>query len=103
MNRSRGRVSADYFTPVAKTVSKCGLCFSRETTVTSIFLNPAVFEKLVQLHFAEAEPVIGIKFAGALKAVAEQIEDDEPAAFPQDAVRAGDRVLGMDARDAKPG
>src|SRR5436190_7433029 len=30
-----------YFTPAANTVWKCGLCFSRETTRTSMFLNPA--------------------------------------------------------------
>jgi hypothetical protein len=30
-----------YLIPPAKTVWKCGLCFSRATTVTSISLNPA--------------------------------------------------------------
>ena len=29
-----------HFTPVAKTVWKCGLCFSRETTLTSISRKP---------------------------------------------------------------
>src|SRR2546423_4234159 len=59
-------------------------------------LEPGAFEKLMELHFAEAEPVIGVKLAGALKPVAEQIENDDAAAFAQDAMGAGDGALGMD-------
>src|SRR5437879_1454705 len=35
------RSEISYFVPVANTVWKCGLCFSRETTRTSTFLKPA--------------------------------------------------------------
>src|SRR5256714_15400909 len=59
-------------------------------------LEPGAFEKLMELHFAEAEPVIGVKLAGALKPVAEQIENDDAAAVAQDAMGAGDGALGMD-------
>ena len=37
----------------------------------------------MQLHFAEAEPVIGVKLAGALEAVAEQIQNYNPPALSQ--------------------
>ena len=44
-------------------------------------LEPGRFEKLVQLHFAEAEPVIGVKLAGPLEAVAEEIQNYDPSAL----------------------
>src|SRR6267154_5383732 len=50
----------------------------------------------MELHFAEAEPMVGVKLARAFEAVAEQIEDDDAAALAQNAVGAGDRAFGMD-------
>lgn len=38
------------------------------------------FEPLMQLHLAEAKPVVGIKFARLLETMAEQIEHDDVAA-----------------------
>ena len=49
----------------------------------------------MELHFAEAEPVIGVKLTGALEAMAEQIQDHDPSALSQDAISARDRALGM--------
>ena len=73
------RLSPDprYFTPVAKTVWKCGLCFFPRDHRDFDVLEAGCFEKLVQLHFAEAEPVIGVKFARPLEAMAEQIENHD--------------------------
>src|SRR2546423_8075373 len=59
-------------------------------------LEAGRFEKLMELHFAEAEPVIGVKLAGAFETVVEQIEDHDAAAFAQDAMGARDGALGMD-------
>jgi hypothetical protein len=36
-------------------------------------LEAAGFEKLMELHFAKPEPMIGVELAGAFEAVAEQI------------------------------
>src|SRR5205814_7836793 len=71
------------------------LLFARDDCDLDIF-EAGRLEKLMELHFAEAEPVIGVEFAGTLEAVAEQIENDDAAAFSQNPMRAGDRVLGMD-------
>jgi hypothetical protein len=71
------------------------LFFSRHDCHFDLF-EPGGFEKLMKLDFAEAEPVVGVKLAGALETVAEQIEDHDAAALAQDAVGAGDRALGMD-------
>src|SRR6266850_7303116 len=53
-------------------------------------LKSGRFEKLVELHFAEAEPVIGVKLTGALEAVTEQIQDHDPSTLAQHAIRARD-------------
>lgn len=50
----------------------------------------------MELDFAEAEPVIGVELAGALEAVAKKIEDNEAAAFAENAMGAGNGALGMD-------
>jgi hypothetical protein len=42
-----------YFTPVAKTVWKCGLGFSRDTTLTSTVAKVAFSQKVVQAHFVQ--------------------------------------------------
>ena len=39
--------------------------------------------------------MIGVKFARAFESMAEQIENDEPAAFLQNAMRGGDGAFGM--------
>jgi hypothetical protein len=54
-----------YFTPVAKTVWKCGLGFSRDTTLTSTVAKAAFFQKIVQAHFVE----IFARFVLALDAI----------------------------------
>ena len=59
-------------------------------------LETGGFEKLVQLHFAKAKPVIGVKFAGAFETVAEQIEDHNAATLSQNPMGAEDGALGMD-------
>jgi hypothetical protein len=71
------------------------LFFPRHNRDLDLF-EPGGFEKLMKLHFAEAEPVVGVKLSGAFETVAEQIEDHDAAAPAQDAVRAGDGALGMD-------
>ena len=38
-------------------------------------LEAAVFQKLVQLHFAETEPVISVKLARSLEGMVQQIEN----------------------------
>ena len=38
-------------------------------------LEAGVFQKLVQLHFAETEPVISVKFARPLEGMVQQIEN----------------------------
>ncbi len=40
----------------------------------------AFFQELMQLHFAESEPVICIQFARAFEAVAQKIENHQSAA-----------------------
>ena len=35
----------------------------------------AFFQELVQLHFAKAEPVVRVEFAGSFEAVAQKIEN----------------------------
>src|SRR4051812_49086077 len=49
--------------------------------------EPTLLQQLMQLHFAEAEPVIRVKFPRALEAVTEQVENDEASAFSQNAMR----------------
>ena len=56
------------------------LFFSRDHCHLDV-LESSRFEKLMQLHFAETQPVIGVKLAGALEAVAEQIQNYDPSAL----------------------
>src|SRR5437763_15682590 len=56
----------------------------------------ARLEKLMELHFAEAEPVVRVKLTRALETVAEQIENHDPPALAQHPVSARDRPLRMD-------
>src|SRR6266576_5805802 len=41
-------------------------------------LEAGVFQKLVQLHFAETEPVISVKFTRPLEGMVQQIENHNP-------------------------
>src|SRR3977135_3585983 len=50
------------------------LFFSRDHANIDV-LEAGVFQKLVQLHFAETEPVIGVKLARPLKGMVQQIEN----------------------------
>src|SRR5205085_541422 len=54
------------------------------------------YQKLMELDFAEAKPVVGVKFAGAFESMAKQIEDHDAAALAQNPMGAGDGALGMD-------
>src|SRR5450432_1741244 len=70
------------------------LLFPRNNRHLDIF-ESARFEKLVELHFAEAEPMIGVKLTCALEAMAEQIQDHDPSALSQHPVSARHRALRM--------
>jgi hypothetical protein len=61
------------------------LLFPRHHPDVDVF-EARLFEEIVELHFAEAEPVIEIKLAGFLKLMAEQIEDDHASIFSQQAM-----------------
>ena len=50
----------------------------------------------MELHFAETEPMVGVKFARLLELMAEQIEHDDPPAALQYSVRRRDRFLRID-------
>ncbi len=43
-----------------------------------LFAKAGLLEPLMQLHLAEAEPLVGVKLARTLEAVAEQVQNDEP-------------------------
>jgi len=58
------------------------LLFPRHHPDVDVF-EARLFEEIVELHFAEAEPVIEVKLAGFLKLMAEQIEDDHAPIFSQ--------------------
>ena len=62
-----------------------------------------LFEQLMQLHFAETEPVIGVKFARSFELVAEQIENDDAAALFENAMRGRRSRARDESRDAAPG
>ena len=49
------------------------------------------FEPLMQLHLAEAQPVIGVELARLFKTMTEQIQHDDAAPFFQDTVRRCNR------------
>ena len=55
------------------------LVFPRDNVDLNVS-ETAFFQELMQLHFAESEPVVGVQFASALKPVAQQIENDQSAA-----------------------
>ena len=57
----------------------------------------AFFHELMQLHFAESEPVICIQFASAFEPVAQKIENHQSAATFQNPPRRGDGSLGMNS------
>ena len=45
------------------------------------FAKAGLLEPLMQLHLAEAEPLVGVKLTRTLEAVAEQVQNDEPPAL----------------------
>src|SRR5207245_9272647 len=71
------------------------LFFARHDTHFDI-TKATFFEKFMQSHFAEAQPVIGIKLTGFLKTVTEQMEHDDTAILFQEAMRGFDRSLRLD-------
>jgi len=46
------------------------------TTEVCTFVNP-VFEHRFEFRFAEAEPLVGVEFAGFFEAMPDQVEDDD--------------------------
>ena len=56
----------------------------------------AFLEQLVQLHFAESEPVISVEFSRLFEAMAEQVEHHKAAAFFQNPVSGGDGAFWTD-------
>ena len=59
------------------------------------FAEAGFLQPLLQLHLTETQPVIGVKLARPLETMAQQIEDYEPPAFAQNAIRPGDSPFGM--------
>ena len=55
----------------------------------------AFFQELMQLHFAESEPVICIQFASAFESVTQKIENHQSTAAFQNPTGCGDGSLGM--------
>src|SRR5437899_12193917 len=56
-------------------------------------LEAGVFQKLVQLHFAETEPVISVEFARSLEGMVQQIENHNAPILSQNGMRALDRAF----------
>ncbi len=82
--------------PWRRPFGNAGSVFRARRRVTSILGESRFFEPLVQLHFAEAEPVISVKFARLFEAMAEQVEHHDATAFFQNAMGGGDGALGTD-------
>ena len=81
LTRARLRAKrALFFTGRENGLEMRALFFARDDRDFDV-LETGFFQKLVQLHFAEAEPVIGIKFARLFETMAEQIENHEAAAL----------------------
>src|SRR4051812_43662129 len=59
------------------------------------FPKPAFLEELMQLHFAESQPVVSIKFTRLFESMTQQIENHEsPAAF-QNPVSCANGAVGV--------
>jgi hypothetical protein len=71
------------------------LFFARDNVDFDV-AKAAFFQKLVQAHFAKAEPLIGIKFSRLFETMTEQVQHDDAAVFFQDAIRRPDRTLRLD-------
>ena len=61
------------------------LLFSRHDTYFDLS-KAAFFKELMQLHFAKSEPVVCIQFAGPFEAMAQKVENDQPATAFQNAM-----------------
>jgi hypothetical protein len=59
------------------------LFFPRDYANIDAF-EAGVFQKLVQLHFAKTEPVIGVKLARPLEGMVQQVENEDTPILPQD-------------------
>src|SRR5271163_14394 len=53
------------------------------------------FEHGFELGFAEAEPLVGVELAGFFEAVLDEVEDDDAAAWRENARGFGEGALGM--------
>ena len=71
------------------------LFFARDNVDFDI-AKAAFFQKVVQAHFAEAEPLIGIKLSHLFETVSEQIQHDDAPVLFQNAMRRLDRALRLD-------
>src|SRR3984893_4017928 len=71
------------------------LLFPRDHTDFNL-AKTGFFQKFVQTYLAEAEPVVGVKFARLLKPMTKQIEHDDPPVFFQNPMRRFDRAFRFD-------
>src|SRR6266576_1099365 len=72
-----GRPAEGSLRPGGEHGLKIGALFFPRDYADIDVLEAGVFEKLVQLHFTETEPVIGVKLARPLERMAQQIEDHD--------------------------
>src|SRR5437660_259227 len=56
----------------------------------------AFFQKFVQTHLAEAEPVVGVKFARLFETMTEEIEHNDASILFQNSMRRFDRAFRFD-------
>lgn len=63
--------------------------------VDMYILETGVFEEAVDFHFSEAEPDVGIEFAGLFEVVFQKIEDDDAPAWTGDAEGLTDSMCGL--------
>jgi hypothetical protein len=78
----------------ASRVWNCGDSGSLWTMEVWISVKPD-FEHGFEFGFAEAEPLVGVEFAGFFEAVLDQVEDDDAAAGDEDAVGFADGAVGV--------
>src|SRR5262249_61509482 len=71
-----------------------GLFFPRDDADLDV-PETAFFEELVQLNFAESEPVIRVKFARFFESMAQQIEDHQSPATFQHPMGSSNGARGM--------
>ena len=69
--------------------SKCGGCWSRSTTETSIAVKPAVSSISVISTRENPKPLVGVHLAGGFDVVAKQVQDYQTSPGREDSPRFG--------------